>query len=174
MFAQGCTRSHACLLPLVTENQPLFHTEVFSKRGAPEIRWFTFRFTFLTCEIGGCPICLCQQPFCPCIEQPEPSAHKDCHGSTSPDWETTKWLPAKEPKNTRWEKIDENCVASQRSQRPMGLKLGSLKSSRSSPDPRHSSISSVADPHNLKVHVRSAGQLCKFLLDPFLPHLRVS
>lgn len=50
------------------------------------------------------------------------------------------------------------------------------KSAHSSPSlwgssPRHSSISSVADTYNLKVHVsRSTGQLCEFLLDPFLPH----
>ena len=144
-------------------------------------------------KLEEAPFVSLRQHVCPCIEQPEPSAHKDCHGSTSPCLETTKWPPAKAPNDTRcwdghlgvyfifWAKPHQRlfivvlycCYA-------MNTDIMNIyelwKSAHSSPSlwgssPRHSFIASVADTHNLKVKVpRSTGQLCEFLLDPFLPH----
>jgi len=56
---------------------------------------------WIAMKLEEAPFVSLRQHFCPCIEQPEPSAHKDCHGSTSPCLETTKWPPAKAPNDTR-------------------------------------------------------------------------
>ena len=110
-----CTRLQLHTVPcvfvaatVVNENRPFFHAEVFSKHVCPRNPMVYLQFPLfelLHMNLEEAPFVSLRQHFCPCIEQPEPSAHKDCHGSTSPCLETTKWPPAKAPSDTRcWEK----------------------------------------------------------------------